>query len=142
MGKGQKFSSKDIYEIIGRYYSMKRALGYHVECPYGSDGLVTSYDNVGMPRGAEISDPTAKKALTGFLPLHIEKDFKERIEFIDKRMNAAKTLTEKDVLHWRLSGLKVVHIAELLGFSEKQVRRILHNIAGRMSEMSALSESA
>lgn len=142
MGKGQKYNSKDVYEIIGRYYSMKNALGYHVESPYESDGLITNYDNIGMPRGTEVGDPTSKRAMSGLLSPTIEKQFKERIEFIDKRMSAAKSLTEKDILHWRLSGLKVIHIAELLGFSEKQVRRVLHNIAGKMSEMSVLSESA
>lgn len=141
MGKRQ-FTAKETYEIIGRYHSMKKALGHHVEDPYASDGLIANYDNIGMPRGSSTGDPTGNKALSGLLPKHIEVSFKERILFVDKRMEAAKTLTERDILHWRLSGLKVIHIAELLGFHEKQVRRILHTIADEMSEMSVLSESA
>lgn len=143
MGKGQKkYSAVEVLEIIDKYFYMKRALGLHVESPY-SYSVTADYDNLGMPRGNGVGDPTFRQAFSGvydILSEPIANEFKRKIRFIDERISFIRKHREMTVLHWKLSGLKTKHIAELEGITERHVRRILKEISEKMSEMSVMSE--
>ena len=144
MGKqGQKnYGTTEVLEIIDRYSHMKRALGFDIENPYANDIMIADYDNIGMPRGGGISDPTAKQAFRNksILPERLVTEYHMKINFIDEYSMHLKKEREITVLHWKLSGMKTKNIAELEGISDRHVRRILNDIAQKMSEMSVMSE--
>ncbi|TKI65576.1 hypothetical protein FC756_16130 [Lysinibacillus mangiferihumi] len=145
MGKqGQKiYNATEVLEIIDRYSHMKKALGFDIESPYANDIMVADYDNIGMPRGKyKISDPTPKQAFKNksILPERLVKEYNSKIDFIDEFSTHLKRERDITILHWRLSGMKTKHIAELEGITERHVRRIISDIAKRMSEMSVMSE--
>lgn len=143
MSRGQKYSAGQVYEMVDRYYHMKRALGLHIESPYPeSQGLVQDYDTAGMPRGqGGISDPTFKQAfaMKTILSERMAKQYMEYIDFVDEFSPRITKIREQSVLHWRLAGLQTKHIAELEGVTDRHVRRILNDIAERMSKMSEMS---
>ncbi|RUL56475.1 hypothetical protein [Lysinibacillus antri] len=143
MGKGQiYYSSEEVLEIIDSYFNMKRAIGLHVESPY-SYSVTADYDNLGMPKGNGTGDPTFRQAFSGahkILSGVMEKDFMKRINFIDERVPYIKKRREVNVLHWKLSGMRTKHIAELEGITDRQVRNILRKIAKSISEISAISD--
>ncbi|MGE8004026.1 hypothetical protein [Lysinibacillus sp. NPDC093216] len=145
MGKiGQKhYNATEVLEIIDRYSHMKRALGFDFESPYANDIMVADYDNVGMPRGKyRISDPTPKQAFMNkcILPERLVNEYNEKIDFIDEYSTHLRKEREITVLHWKLSGMKTKHIAKLEGITDRHVRRILNDVAQKMSEMSVMSE--
>ncbi|MBD8026439.1 hypothetical protein H9636_07175 [Ureibacillus sp. Re31] len=145
MGKGQTYySAEEVLEIIDRFHQMEVALGLETENPYGHvGGLISKYDTLGMPRGNEISDPTYKQAFSkgiSILSDQMAKEYRDKINFIKSCVPYIKKQREKMVLHWKLSGLKTSHIAELEGITARHVRRILKDISEKMSEMSVMSE--
>lgn len=89
--------------------------------------MVTDYDNIGMPRGGGISDPTPKQAFRNksILPERLVREYQNKIAFIDKSSSHLKREREINILHWKLSGMKTKHIAELEGITERHVRRII-----------------
>ncbi|MEA0565844.1 hypothetical protein [Lysinibacillus irui] len=103
--------------------------------------MVTDYDNIGMPRGGGISDPTPKQAFRNksILPERLVREYQNKIAFIDESSSHLKREREITILHWKLSGVKTKHIAELEGITERHVRRIISDIAKRMFEMSVVS---
>lgn len=141
---GQKhYSTKEVLEIIDRYSHMKRALGFEVENPYANDIMVADYDNIGMPRGKyKISDPTPKQAFKNksILPERLVKEYQSKIEFIDESSCHLKRERDITILHWKLSGMKTKHIAELEGITDRQIRNILRKIAETISDISAISD--
>lgn len=145
MGKqGQKhYGTTEVLEIIDRYSNMKKALGFDFENPYANDIMVADYDNIGMPRGKYgISDPTAKQAFRNkcILPERLVNEYNEKIDFIDEYSMRLKKEREITVLHWKLSGMKTKHIAELEGITDRQIRNILRKIAQTISDISAISD--
>ena len=143
MKQGQKhYDTTEVLEIIDRYSHMKRALGFEVENPYANDMLVPNYDSLGMPRGGGISDPTPKQAFKNksILPERLVKEYQRKIEFIDKYSMRLSKEREITVLHWKLSGMKTKHIAELEGITDRQIRNILRKIAKTISDISAISD--
>ncbi|MFJ7841601.1 helix-turn-helix transcriptional regulator [Lysinibacillus sphaericus] len=146
MGKqGQKFyDQEEVYEMINQYLRMKIALGMETETVHGHvGGLISKYDSLGMPKAiGGTSDPTYNAAFrgTGILPPSMAREYMEHIQFIDDCASRITKLREKSILHWRLSGLKSKNIAELEGITDRHVRRILNDIAQKMSEMSVMSE--
>ncbi|MGE8037844.1 helix-turn-helix transcriptional regulator [Lysinibacillus sp. NPDC093692] len=143
MKQGQKhYSTTEVLEIIDRYSHMKRALGFEIESPYANDIMVADYDNIGMPRGGGISDPTPKQAFRNkcILPDRLVNEYNNKIDFIKEYSKHLRKEREITVLHWKLSGMKTKHIAELEGITDRHVRRILREVAQKMSEMSVMSE--
>ena len=143
MKQGQKhYDTTEVLEIIDRYSQMKRALGFEVESPYTNDMVVANYDSLGMPRGGGISDPTPKQAFrnTCILPDRLAKEYVKKIDFIDKYSMRLTKEREITVLHWKLSGMKTKHIAELEGVTDRQIRNILRKIAEIISDISAISD--
>lgn len=140
---GKSYTAQQVSEMIERYFQMKQALGIHVETPYPeSQGFVQEYDSVGMPRGqGYISDPTFKQAfvINTIISERLAQQYMEYIEFIDEHTPRITKIREQTVLHWRLSGLQTKHIAELEGITDRHVRRILNDIAEKMSKMSDMS---
>ncbi|WP_313150756.1 hypothetical protein [Lysinibacillus capsici] len=141
---GQKhYNAAEVLEIIDRYSHMKRALGYEVENPYANDIMVADYDNIGMPRGKyKISDPTPKQAFKNksILPERLVKEYQSKITFIDENSSHLKRERDITILHWKLSGMKTKHIAELEGITDRQIRNILRKIAETISDISAISD--
>lgn len=142
-----KYTAVEVLGMIDRYYQMKSSLGMAVINPYSigqSNTLVQDYDNLGMPRAQGVGDPTARQALNPFketiLSERMVKEYEAKIAFVDKYENVIKKQRDRDVLHWRLSGLKPANIAELEGITDRHVRRILNDVAQKMSEMSVMSE--
>lgn len=142
----KKYSTEEVYEMLGRYHQMKSSLGMAVISPYVVDQkntMVQDYDNLGMPRANGVSDPTANQALNPvkeiILTDRMVNEYQSKINFIDEWEHVIKKQRDRDVLHWRLSGLKPVNIAELVGVTDRHVRRILKDIAEKMSEMSVMS---
>jgi len=144
MKQGQKhYNAAEVLEIIDRYSHMKRALGYEVENPYANDIMVADYDNIGMPRGKyKISDPTPKQAFKNksILPERLVKEYQSKITFIDENSSHLKRERDITILHWKLSGMKTKHIAELEGITDRQIRNILRKIAETISDISAISD--
>ena len=145
MLKGQKhYSSDKIYEMINQYLRMKIVLGMETESVHGHvGGLTSKYDSLGMPKAiGGTSDPTYNAAFrgTGILPASMALEYMDHIRFIDECVPKITKLREKSILHWRLAGLKPSNIAELEGITDRHVRRILWDIAKKMSEMSVMSE--
>ena len=140
---GKSYTAQQVSEMIERYFQMKQALGIHVETPYSeSRGFVQDYDAVGMPRGqGGISDPTFKQAfaMNTVISERMAQQYMEYIEFIDEHTPLITKIREQAVLHWRLSGMQTKHIAELEGITDRHVRRILNDIAEKMSKMSDMS---
>ena len=130
--------------MIELYFQMKRSLEIHVETPYSeSQGFVQDYDSVGMPRGqGGISDPTFKQAfaMNTIISERMAQQYMEYIDFIDEFSPKITKIREQAVLHWRLSGMQTKYIAELEGITDRHVRRILNDIAEKMSNMSVLSD--
>jgi len=142
-----KYTAEEVLGMIDRYYQMKSSLGMAVINPYSigtSNTLVQDYDNLGMLRAQGISDPTARQTLNPIkemvLPERMVRDYETKIAFVDQWEHVIKKQRDRDVLHWRLSGLKAVNIAELEGITDRHVRRILNDVAKRMSEMSVMSD--
>ena len=141
--QGQKhYSTTEVLEIIDRYSHMKRALGFEYENPYANDIMVADYDNIGMPRGGGLSDPTPKQAFRNkcILPERLVNEYNNKIDFIDEHSKYLTKEREITVLHWKLSGLKTKHIAELEGITDRQIRNILRKIAKTISDISAISD--
>lgn len=140
---GKLYTAQQVSEMIERYFQMKRALGLHVETPYSeSQGFVQDYDSVGMPRGqGGISDPTFKQAFAMNIVIseRMAQQYMEYIDFIDEFSPRITKIREQAVLHWRLSGMQTKYIAELEGITDRHVRRILNDIAEKMSKMSDMS---
>lgn len=142
MKKGQRYTAEQVYEMIERYFHMKRALGLHIESLEVNDGMTANYDDVGMPKGkGGISDPTFKQAfaVNTILSERMAKQYREYIDFVDEFAPRITKIREQSVLHWRLAGMQTKHIAELEGVTDRHVRRILNDIAERMSKMSEMS---
>ncbi|ODV55452.1 hypothetical protein [Lysinibacillus fusiformis] len=141
---GQKhYNATEVLEIIDRYSHMKRALGFEVENPYANDIMVADYDNIGMPRGKyKISDPTPNQAFKNksILPERLVKEYQCKIEFLDEYSIHLKRQRDITILHWKLSGMKTKHIAELEGITDRQIRNILRKIAETISDISAISD--
>lgn len=140
---GQKhYNATEVLEIIDRYSHMKRALGFDFESPYANDIMIADYDNIGMPRGGGISDPTPKQAFrnTCILPERLVKEYNEKIAFIKEYSKHLRKEREITVLHWKLSGMKTKNIAELEGITDRQIRNILRKIAETISDISAISD--
>ncbi|MGN4127639.1 hypothetical protein ACMGD3_21915 [Lysinibacillus sphaericus] len=146
MGKqGQKhYDAEEVYEMINQYLRMKIVLGMETESVHGHvGGLTSKYDSLGMPKGiGGVSDPTFNAAFrtNDIIPESMAREYMHHIQFIDDRASRITKLREKSVLHWRLAGLKPKNIAELEGITDRHVRRILLDVAQRMSEMSVMSE--
>lgn len=144
---GKQYTATEVSEMIDRYYQMKNSLGLAVVSPYSVDQkntMVQDYDNLGMPRAQGVGDPTAKQALNPVyehvLSERMLHEYSKKIAFIDDWEHVITKQRDRAVLHWRLSGLKPVNIAELEGITDRHVRRILNDIAKKMSEMSVMSE--
>lgn len=105
--------------------------------------MVQDYDNLDMPRSQGVGDPKARQALNPIrelvLPERMVKDYEEKIAFVDEWERVITKQRDRAVLHWRLSGLKPVNIAELEGITDRHVRHILNDVAKKMSEMSNVS---
>lgn len=103
MSRGQKYSAGQVYEMVDRYFHMKRALGLHIESSYPeSQGLVQEYDAAGMSRGqGGISDPTFKQAFAmKTIPSErIAKQYMEYIDFVDEFSPRITKIREQSVLH-------------------------------------------
>ncbi|MGE7115113.1 hypothetical protein [Lysinibacillus sp. NPDC047702] len=146
MGKqGQKhYDAEEVYEMINQYLRMKIVLGMETESVHGHvGGLTSKYDSLGMPKGiGGVSDPTYNAAFreTGIISASMAREYMEHIQFIDDCVPKITKLREKSILHWRLAGLKPKNIAELEGVTARHIRRILMDIAQKMSEMSVMSE--
>ncbi|MCH7321765.1 hypothetical protein LZ480_07645 [Solibacillus sp. MA9] len=143
----KQYTAVQVYEMVDRYYQMKTSLGLAVVSPYSVDQkntMVQDYDNLGMPRAQGVGDPTARQALNPVhemvLPERMVKDYEVKVAFIDEWEHVITKQRDRAVLHWRLSGLKPINIAELEGITDRHVRRILNDVAKKMSEMSAMSE--
>ena len=135
-----------MYDAISNYHQMKVLLGMETESVYGQvGGLVSKYDDLGMPSSRNgVSDPTFNAAFMSddILPKRMADEYKCKIQFIDNHVQLIKKVKEQSVLHWKLSGTKNTHIAEMVGVSDRHVRRILQDIAKKMSEMSVMSDSS
>lgn len=141
---GKRYSTEQVYDAIVNYHQMKVALGMETESAYGHvGGLVSKYDDLGMPSSRNgVSDPTFKAAFfaDNILPKRMAEEYKTKIDFIDHYAQRITKVKEEVVLHWKLSGMKNVHIAEMVGITDRHVRRLLNDIACKMSEMSFLSD--
>ena len=113
---GKEYTATDVTDMIDRYYQMKSSLGMAVVSPYLVDKkntMVQDYDNLGMPRAQGVGDPTANQALNPIREIILSdrmvKEYQAKIAFVDEWEHVIKKQRDRDVLHWRLSGLKPVN---------------------------------
>ena len=105
MKKGQRYTAGQVFEMIDRYYHMKRALGLHIESPYANDRLIANYDDVGMPKvKGGISEPTFKQSfvVNTILAELMAKQYREYIKFVDDVASSITKIREQPVLQWRV----------------------------------------
>ena len=138
-----KYGAEEVYDMINQYHQMKVALGMETESVYGHvGGLTSKYESLGMPSSRSgVSDPTFKAAFLtdDVIPKRMAEDYKRKVQFIDERVSRITKVREQAVLHWKLVGMQSKHVAELTGVTDRHVRRILNDIAQKMSEMSNVS---
>lgn len=139
----KRYTAEEVYDMINQYHQMQVALGMETESVYGHvGGLTSKYDSLGMPTSRSgVSDPTFKAAFQtdDIIPKRMAEEYKRKIQFIDERVSKVTKVREQSVLHWTLAGMQSKHVAELTGVTDRHVRRIINDVAKKMSKMSEMS---